>query len=78
MSTVPILNIGLLGMQRAMNDALRNSGKIAAATRHETLRPVELATPLTRLLQDRQQIQAAAEVVKSVDETLGTLLDVMA
>jgi len=78
MSTIPLLNIGLLGMQRAMNDALRNSGKIAAAVRYETQRPVELATPMVGLMRDRQQAQAAAQVIKTADEMMGTIIDIMA
>ncbi|MFQ5487588.1 MAG: flagellar biosynthesis protein FlgE [Gammaproteobacteria bacterium] len=78
MSTIPTLNIGLLGMQRAMNDAQRNAGKIAAAVRNETQRPVELATPMVGLMLDRQQAQASAQVIKTADEMIGTIIDIMA
>ncbi len=78
MSTIPILNAGLLGMQRAMNDAQRNGGKIAAAVRYETQRPVELTTPMLGLMLDRQQAQASARIIKTADELMGTIIDIMA
>ncbi len=77
-NNAPLLNIGLLGMQRALQDAQRNAGKVAAAVRLETRRPVELAEPLVGLMQNRRQAQAAAQVIKTADETLGTLIDTMA
>lgn len=77
-NNAPILNIGLSGMQRAMQDAQRNAGKIASAVRLETPRPVELAEPVVGLMQNSQQARAATQVIKTADDTIGTLLDVMA
>jgi len=38
----------------------------------------DIANSMVGLIQDRNQVAANAEVVKSVDDTIGSLLDVMA
>ncbi len=78
MNTLPIHAIGYEALQRATYDAQRNARKIAAAVRQETRRPVEMVPPLLGLMQDRQQAQAAARIIKTGDEMMGTLLDVLA
>ncbi len=78
MSTISTFNIGLAGLQRAQADARQNAAKIVRAGLSGTNSVMELTTPMVKLLSNRIQAQAAAKVIKTADEMLGTVLDIRA
>ncbi len=63
----------MLGVQRGVDGARENAGKIAQAG--QTGDPAALVEPLVNLRFNEMQVQASAEVIKTVDEMLGSLLD---
>ena len=50
----------------------------AANPSNNQAQPVDLATSLVDLQIGKQQVQAGAEVIKTADDALGTLLDIRA
>jgi len=76
MNTISILNIGLAGLQRAQADVRQNATKIVSAGISDTSATMTLSTSMVKLLSDRLQAQAAAIVIKTADEMLGTVLDI--
>lgn len=78
MSTVSALSSGVLGIQRGLEGLQRDASKIASAEQLKKDSPESVAEPLVHLIQDKQQVQASARVVKAVDDTIGTLLDTFA
>ncbi len=66
---------GLLAIQRGMQGLDRNAADIASARQMRgEASPVE---PLVDSKLNRLQVEAGASVVKTVDETIGFLLDEM-
>jgi|GEM_PF-3612390 len=78
MNTISPLDTGRLGLQRALADASRQVAKIAAATGTASDRPSDYTRPLVRLITDRDQAEAAARIIKTTDEILGSLIDIKA
>ena len=78
MSITTGLNMGILGIQNGLNGLNRNAAKIASAETFNADNPADLATPLVELQANRVQIEASAKVVKAIDESLGSLIDVKA
>lgn len=68
---------GLLGIKRGMQGLDRNAAEVAGATAaSDGTRSV--VDPLVEAQTNRLQVEAGAEVVRTVDDTVGTLLDEMA
>jgi len=74
------LNAGLIGIQRGLDGLRRDARTIAGQTASppDAPRQTALTDALVGLRQDQQQAAAGARVVRAVDETLGTLLDLRA
>lgn len=51
---------------------------VALKSSNNPAQPVDLATSLVDLQAGKQQVQAGAEVIKTADDALGTLLDIRA
>lgn len=67
--------------QAASDIASINVEKPAAQAANQSAsqaQPVDLATSLVDLQIGKQQVQAGAEVIKTADDALGTLLDIRA
>jgi len=70
-SSNPMIN-AYKGMQAGFNQLTDNSAKIASP--HVT----DKAEPLIMHKLDAQQIEASAKAIKTYDQMIGTLIDVMA
>ena len=71
------LSYALAGVQRGLTGLAENAQTIASAnTRDPQL--AELNTALVASLQNQAQVEAAAAVIKTVDNVLGTLIDTTA
>ena len=65
------INMGLLGMQSAMNRVDRAGARIAMGETD----PARLATDIVAQMEGVQQVKMSVNVVKVADEMLGTLID---
>lgn len=70
-----IMNIGLMGMQRGLENAERNSTRAVNAFLPDSTE--DAVEPLVALQLDKRQVEASAQVVKIGDEMLGTVLDIL-
>jgi hypothetical protein len=75
MSTVSALGSALQGIQTGLRNLDRDAAKIASAEQFTNESAADLAEPLVNLTLDRLQVQLSAKVMKTVDQTIGTLLD---
>ena len=64
----------LLGIERGMQRLEKAAGEIASANAD----PTALTGPILDLLAGRQQVEASVEALETINETLGTLLDIKA
>ncbi len=78
MSSISALSSGVMGIQKGLDGLNRDAAQIASAKQMKNESSADLAQPLTNLVLDKLQVAASAKVVKAADETLGTLLDVLA
>ncbi len=78
MNTISPFDSGRLGLRRALAAASRQVAKIAATTGTASDRPSDYTRPLLRLIADRNQAEAAARIIKTTDEILGSLIDIKA
>lgn len=62
------LNTGLLGIQKGFAELHRNATIIASGEQ-------DVVRPLVSLLQSKHQVEASIRIVRTIDEALGTLLD---
>ena len=72
------INHAVSGIQKGLEDMQANASKIAGATTMESDNPQSLATSLVGLKTSALQVEASVQVVKAIDDVLGTLLDVKA
>ncbi len=80
-----MVNQGLIGMQKSQASMAQSAQQIAQTTSSQNVsapeaqsQPRDLAEPLVNLKIQSQVFDSSARVVKSADETLGTLLDIKA
>jgi len=78
MSSIPALNSAITGIMRGTNGVRHNAAEIASADTMRGEHGKDLATPLVEMIGHRSQVEASAKVVKTVDEMLGTLIDIRA
>lgn len=78
MNTISSFNSGRLGLQRALADAGRQAAKIAAAAKPGSDQTENFTKPLVKLMTDKNQAEAAAKIIKTTDELLGSLIDITA
>jgi len=64
------LTHAISGIQRGLNNAQHHAARIASADQ-----PSSLVEPLLGLQQDSLQVQASTQVLKAVDEMIGSLFD---
>lgn len=65
----------MLGIQRGLSSAREHAAQITSAAQLNDERPSSLVEPMLGLKQDRLQVQASTEVLKAVDDMLGSLFD---
>ena len=72
------LGNALHGMQKGLTGMDKNAAKIASAEAFNSQNPADVAQPLVDMQNNRLQIEASAKVVKTVDATIGSLIDIIA
>lgn len=75
-----VVNQGLIGMQKSQSSMLQSAQQIAqvGTTQRDTASANDLVEPLVNLKVQAQVFDSSAKVVKTADETIGTLLDIKA
>lgn len=75
-----VVTQGLIGMQKSQSLMLQSAQQIAQAgtTQRDNPQTNDIAEPLVNLKIQSQIFDSSAKVIKSADETIGTLLDVKA
>ncbi len=76
MSTIPAFQSGLAAVQSGMQQLNKNANDIASLNQPGS--DVNLTSALVSNLAAEQQIEAAAKVIKTSHDTIGTLLDITA
>jgi HAMP domain-containing protein len=71
------LSAGLAGIQRGLSN-LNDVAQRVASGDPKDARPAALAAALVDALEAQIQTEASANVVRRIDETLGTLIDIRA
>ena len=56
----------------------RNAAKIASAEAFNSQDPAVVAQPLVDMQNNRLQVEVSAKIMKTVDATIGSLIDVVA
>jgi hypothetical protein len=72
------MGYALQGIQKGLAGIDKNAAQIASADNFKSDNPAGSAQSLVELQNNRMQVEASAKVMKSVDETIGSLLDVVA
>lgn len=80
-----VVNQGLIGMQRSQTSMAQSAQQIAEAGNNQrvneqtnSLQSRDLAESLVNIRAQSQVFDSSARVVRSADETVGTLLDIRA
>ncbi len=75
-----VVNQGLIGMQKSQSSMLQSAQQIAqvGTTQRDTASANDLVEPLVNLKVQAQVFDSSAKVVKTADETIGTLLNIKA
>jgi len=75
-----VVNQGLIGMQKSQTSMLQSAQQIAQAgtTQRDNPQANDITESLVNLRAQSQVFDSSAKVVKSAEETIGTLLDVKA
>lgn len=74
MTILSALSLGVQGIQSGMNRTAIAAGKIAGGIAHDP----DAARSMVGLRQGATESQASASVVKAIDQTLGSLIDLRA
>ena len=75
MSSISALHSGIQGIQQGLRDLDRNAAKIVSKDQFTSQNASDLTEPLVNLELNKLQVAASAKVIKAVDETIGTILD---
>ncbi len=78
MAAIPALQSAVLGIQRGISQLNSDANTIARAPIEGSVASPEVVDALVGLTEDRLQVTASAKALKSVDDSLGSLLDVLA
>lgn len=78
MSLIQPLNSAFTGIQRGLNGMQHSASQIASANQFNQTGTKELTNSLIESKSYQLQVEASAKMVKAIDETLGSLLDVRA
>lgn len=76
MSISSVISIGLQGVQAGINRTDAASGRIAGL--NQATDSASAADSMVELLQGSNEVKMSANVIKTGDEILGTLIDMMA
>lgn len=69
------LQLGVLGLKRSFDGVRDSAGKIASSEQMKSEDPAGIAEPLVNLKTYELQGRASAEVIKTVDQMIGSLFD---
>ena len=72
------MNSALYGIQKGLADMKGNAAKLAGAEAFKRDNPADLAQALVELQNNRLQIEASAKALKTTDDTVGSLIDILA
>ena len=72
------LGNALHGIQKGLTGMDRNAAKIASAEAFNSQDPAVVAQPLVDMQNNRLQVEVSAKIMKTVDATIGSLIDVVA
>lgn len=75
---LPAVQSAVLGIQRGMEDLKKNASDLASAKQFDSENPVDQTKALVGLDEDRLQVEASAKALKTIDSTVGSILDVKA
>jgi len=78
MSIIQPLNSAATGIIRGLEGIKRNAAEIASADQMNGTANKDLTTPLVEIKHHQFQVEAAAKMVKTTDEMIGSLIDVIA
>ncbi|MGE0080226.1 MAG: hypothetical protein AB7U81_02900 [Thiohalomonadaceae bacterium] len=73
MNIPPVMQSALQGVRRGIEGLDRSAAAVARAAGSEG--QASVVKPLVAAMSHRLQVQASASVLRTVDQTLGTLLD---
>lgn len=73
MNSISAFQSGIAGVQSGVYGASQNAAQIARADQIST---EQLTQALVQLDANKQQVQAAAKVIETSNEMIGTLLDI--
>jgi hypothetical protein len=76
MSISSILSVGVQGVQFGINRANQAAGQIARVGTN--LGSGDLALPIVNLKISELQVKVSADIIKTADQMLGTLIDINA
>jgi len=68
----------LQGIQKGLAGVDKNAAQIAGADNFKSDNPASSAQALVELQNNRMQVEVSAKAMKSVNEAIGSLLDVVA
>jgi hypothetical protein len=72
------LGNALYGIQKGLTGMDSNAAKIASADAFNSQNPADIAQPLVDMQSNRLQVEVSAKVMKTMDETIGSLIDIVA
>ncbi len=75
---LPPINSAVSSLQTSLENVKRDAHDVASSVAKGKEDTADLAKSLVDLNQEGTQAEASVKVVQAVDETLGTLLDVLA
>jgi len=78
MTLINALNTGILGIQRGLATAQRSASNIASTDSMTADNASNLAESMVGLMAARTQVEASARVVETINETMGTIIDILA
>ncbi len=73
MNSISAFQAGIAGVQSGVNNATQSAADIARA---DQLSSQQLTQSLVQLDASKQQVQAAAKVIETSNEMIGSLLDI--
>ena len=76
--SISALQTGINGINAGLNSMRRDAQQIAQATTEGSAPTTDQIKPLVNLKQDQRQVEISTQVVKAADETIGSLLDILA
>ena len=78
MQITSALGNALSGIQKGLTGLEKNAAKIAGTDTFNSNALPDIARPLVDMQSNRLQIEASSKVMKTIDETIGSLIDVVA